>query len=135
MGWRTGVDIDIEDTIVATFAGLIAQKLFHPGCSTMGASEDQDITEMLLKEMYPDDFIGYKTDSKRSELQKTSQELAGSNWPAIVAIARNLWNKPPMPRELEPECGWSHVPEEKPDLWCRNSLHTRRLRDGGSIAQ
>jgi hypothetical protein len=46
-----------ESTIVAAFAGLIAQRTFHPQRSTNGASDDENLVHLLVKEMYPDELI------------------------------------------------------------------------------
>lgn len=111
--WADAVPkIDIKATIVATLAGLIAQMKFYPECSTHGATDDETIVDLLLKEQHPNDIIGVET-LARMRLQKESVELVDEHWSAIEAIAKALWAKQFTPRQIEPEPMWSHSADEK----------------------
>jgi hypothetical protein len=112
-GWaQAGSEINIKSTIVATFAGLLAQKKFHPRCSTNGARDDENLVDLLLKEAYPNDLIGLDS-LAWSKLQQESVELVDTHWAAIEAIAKALWSKKLTPRQVEPEPMRSHLKDER----------------------
>ena len=51
---NAGSHISREDTIIATLAGVIAQKTFHARCSTAGANDDRNIVDLLVQEVKQD---------------------------------------------------------------------------------
>jgi hypothetical protein len=85
---------------------------FYPECSTHGATDDENIVDLLLKELYPHDVIGLET-LAQMRLKDEAVELVDNHWPAIEAIAKALWAKPFTPRQIEPEPMWSHSADEK----------------------
>src|SRR5882762_11573916 len=114
--WAEGAsEVKREHTIISTLAGLIAQQKFYAECSILGASEDNNLVDELLKEISEDDdFIGYASLKAQLELRRESEKLVDEFWPAIEAVARALWGTPETPRDFnEPEPGWSQLRVEK----------------------
>src|ERR1700704_1087485 len=110
-------EINRESTIVATYAGLIAQKEFHPDCSIKGADTDGDSIGELLREMDAEDdspFLHLASDAAKVELEKESERLLKIHWAAIVAVATALLGEPDTIRYSdEPEPYWSLLQYEK----------------------
>jgi hypothetical protein len=101
-----------EHTIIATLAGVIAQKKFHPRCSTAGANDDRNIVDMLVQEVEEEyDFAEAALLQAQwaEELPKEAKRLVDLHWPAIDALARELWNSDP----IAPDHLWSTSPKEK----------------------
>jgi hypothetical protein len=103
-----------EHTIIAIHAGLLAQQKFHPRCSVCGASDDQNLVDMLIKELDDEDpIIGLASFRAQVELPNEAHRLVELHWPAIEAVAEALWGNPEIERTVEPETTWSNLPVEK----------------------
>jgi hypothetical protein len=104
-----------EQTIIATHAGLIAQQKFHPGCSVLGASDDNCLVDELLKEIEAEgDFIGSEYLRAQLDLPVAAKNLVHNHWSAIEAVAQELWGQPYAKRdEDEPWRGWSDHPLDR----------------------
>lgn len=85
-----------EATIICSYAGLIAQRKFHPRCSGCGATDDENTADLLLAELEKEDPnpFGFLSSTARIELWQEARELVyrPRHWRAIQAIGRELWN-------------------------------------------
>jgi hypothetical protein len=107
-------EIKREHTIIATLAGLIAQQKFYPECSTLGASDDTNLVDLLLSEILEDEPLGGAFSTAQIDLKQEADKLVRKFWPAIEAVAVTLWETPETPRDSdEPEPTWSVLPLEK----------------------
>lgn len=103
-----------EQTIIAAYAGLIAQCEFHPTCSRRGANDDQVGIDELLDEIGTDGLCPPLTrGTAEIELHAEAVLLVRKHWEALRTVARELWKQPYTPRRFEPFRGWSDQPREK----------------------
>ena len=112
-----GVDTRGEHTVISIFAGLIAQRKFHAGCSDKYASRDREHIDKLLSDMYiPKSFQGPEAfdsscellESAKVKLRTEPKRLVDEHWMAIRDLANALWGRSPTPRESdEPDKCWS----------------------------
>jgi hypothetical protein len=96
-------DISREHTIIATYAGPIAQQKFYPDCSVRGGNDDQNLIESLLLEIEEENPFPGCSALTEVKYKNESKKLVGKYWPAIVAVATALWAEPPN----FDECGLS----------------------------
>jgi hypothetical protein len=110
-------EISREHTIVAAFAGLIAQQKFHSKCSVKGADSDNELIVHLLSDMKGDDglgCVGSPSLAPKLQLKKESRNLVDRHWPAIGALATELWDADCKPRDYQdPEQQLSQSKSEK----------------------
>jgi hypothetical protein len=108
-------EVTREHTIISTLAGLIAQQKFYPECSVLGASDDNNLVDEMLREVHEGEgVIGFACSTAEVELRLESEKLVHEHWPAIEAVARTLWETPETPRDFnEPDPGWSQLRMEK----------------------
>jgi hypothetical protein len=108
-------EVKREHTIISTLAGLIAQQKFYAECSALGASDDNNLVDEMLREIGEgDEVIGFTSLTAEAELRRESEKLVHELWPAIEAVARTLWETPETPRDFnEPEPIWSQLRMEK----------------------
>jgi hypothetical protein len=105
-----------EDTIICSYAGLIAQRKFHPRCSGCGATDDENTADLLLVELAEEDPnpLGFLTSTLQIELWKKAEELVDLHWPAIEAVGRELWENKPVDADLDdPAPGWSECGSQR----------------------
>jgi hypothetical protein len=95
---NVGPEPEREKTIIATFAGCIAQNRIRP-CSESGAFYDINQVNALLGEMYPDSSPSWW--SARATLCRESERLVEVHWAAIESVALALWSKPDIPKMPE----------------------------------
>jgi hypothetical protein len=69
--------------------------------------------DALLDEMYAHESEEWL--AAKDKLREESDRLVAANWPAIVALAKALWDKPWKPQEQLPpiDVGWSDDTIEK----------------------
>jgi len=118
-----GIDSFGERTIISLFAGLLAQRKFHPTCTGASASADEDHASRLLTNMYiPQKFPGtsafeasmIELADARAKFREIANSLVEKHWSAIDALAQYLWELPPTPKDSsEHEGCWSGSPLEK----------------------
>jgi hypothetical protein len=107
-------EVKWEHTVVATLAGLIAQQKFYPECSVLGASDDNNLVDILVMELDSDDLFGNAAFTAQIELRRESESLVNKHWLAIEAIARELSETRETPRDFdEPELCWSESKTER----------------------
>jgi predicted transcriptional regulator len=96
--------------IIAAHAGYAAQREFYgPDCPTAGGCSDRLVMIALEDEMYSDNAQICRLDA---DLRQRSAEIVRLHWPAIGAIAEQLWAKPWEPQALD-ERRWSRQLYEK----------------------
>ena len=61
-------DISRAHTIIATYAGLIAQQKFYPDCSVQGGSDDQNLIDSPLARNRRRESISWMFSFNRSEV-------------------------------------------------------------------
>jgi hypothetical protein len=106
--------ISRDHTLIALYAGLIAQRKFYPKCSVEGYSDDQNLIDLLVQEVDAEDFSGSASLTAQLDLPKESRKVVNQHWAAIKAVAKALWDTPDKPRNLnEPEPCWSQSMSEK----------------------
>jgi hypothetical protein len=92
-------------TIIALFAGQVAQLRFFPQCDGSGWRNDLSKIDTLCRQLHPMDEqaqIGI-----REDLRKRARELIDKFWPIVEELAKALLAKPrsAMPPE-ELKVGW-----------------------------
>ena len=93
-----------ERTIVALYAGRIAQQLFFPDTPQEAGQADDVKTHRLLDEMHLADRQG-----TARTLCERAKELVERRWPVIESLARNLLARPISPQpQCEIEENWSN---------------------------
>lgn len=109
--------ISRDDTLVATFAGLIAQQKFYPECSVLGADDDNNFIDEHFQEMDAEDSfpsLSCASLMAQTELRQESEKLVERHWAAIIALATALLAEPDTPRySNEPDPNWSRSQFEK----------------------
>jgi hypothetical protein len=96
--------VERERTIIAAYAGYIAQEKFYPGCPPAGSFFDTDDNRKLLDEMYPD---GPEWFAAQRRLHADARRLVDTHWTAIEALAKAILAQPLTPRPDDPERRWS----------------------------
>ena len=106
-----GVDAKGRHSVTSIFAGLIAQRKFHPTCSSASAAGDEVMIRELLDEMY------WNEPESRNEAEHELRDEAGrlirTHWSAIEVIARELWGGKYTARRWEPDKSWTSATLEK----------------------
>ena len=102
-----GIDSFGERTIISLFAGLSAQRKFHPTCTGASASADEDHASRLLMNMYiPRIFPGtsafkasmVQLENAKAKFREMANQLVEKYWSAIDALAQHLWAQPLTPK-------------------------------------
>jgi hypothetical protein len=93
-----------ERTIIAAYAGYIAQEKFYPNCPPAGSFSDSDENRKLLDEMY----LGQREwFAAQNSLHAEARQLVDTHWGAVEALAREILAQPLTPRPDDPERRWS----------------------------
>jgi hypothetical protein len=123
-GTKSGFDLQGKHTVVANYAGLIAQQKFHPSCSTLCANDDEEKSRHLLIEMYERGQKGPKADfiaavaavaATEHQYRNEARMLVEHYWCAITALAEALWQVPAdkFDDDAEAGCDWIIDPRNK----------------------
>ena len=100
---NVGSETEREKTIIATFAGWIAQNSFAQSrdcpCPQSGAFYDINQANALLSEMYAEGSPGWW--GARGTLYRESERLVERHWTAIESVALALWLKTEISRMPE----------------------------------
>jgi hypothetical protein len=112
--WSAPSEIKREHTIIATLAGLVAQQKFYPDCSTLGASDDTELVDLLLSEIAEVEPLEGALSTAQIDLKQAADDLVERFWPAIESVAVTLWETPDTLRDFDdPESSWSALSREK----------------------
>jgi hypothetical protein len=105
---RTRKDqLEREQTIIALYSGIAAQKKFFPQCPDEESwTSDMVTIRSLLEEMHPTDVAARS--AAQTDLQASAEKLVADNWPLIDELASTLLKKQntPLPAN-EVQEGWS----------------------------
>jgi hypothetical protein len=106
---NVGSEREREKTIIATFAGWIAQNRVYQ-CAPSGTVYDLAQINALLDEMYPSGSPEWW--AARKNLRAESERLVELYWEVIETVALLLWVQPDSPRTSDLG-DWSSEPLEK----------------------
>jgi hypothetical protein len=102
-----------NESIVLLFAGMWAQVRVFDETDYVAIKKDISRIDALLDEMYEHESEEWV--AAKDKLREESDRFVAANWPAIVALAKALWDRPWKPQEQLPsiDMGWSDDTKEK----------------------
>ncbi len=112
-GDPTNSEEERNESIILLFAGMWAQVRVFAEIDYVAIKKDISRIDALLDEMYAHESADWL--AAKDRLRDESEGLVAEHWPAIVALAKALWDKPWKPQEQLPplDIGWSDDTVEK----------------------
>jgi hypothetical protein len=131
-------DLDTKErklTIIALFAGQVAQLKFYSGCDSSGWTNDLSNINTLCRQLQPVDEEAQN--EIREDLRERTKKLINTFWHVVEELAKALLAKPcfSMPAE-EVKSGWGHGEvrnisgKEIVALFARHKIRAKIVTDG-----
>jgi hypothetical protein len=117
--------IERENTVIALYAGRIAQSKFCPECDDPEAwKNDWATADKLLREMGPAGATLIQ-----HALYERAERIVFQNWHAVESLANALWAKPQVQMQRsEYELGWSRA-KRRYEKWLKGDEIKALLTD------